>query len=101
MKLGTLLSRFLLKSSKICAPEHVTDRSLLGEFFFFFKTFILIRKLSIKFSLSSVLMMIQQTGPHFLISKNRNLVKNVFPADCEKQGPRWHGGLVCLHLALS
>ena len=45
-------------------------------------------------------MMIHETGPHFLINKNRNLVKNLFPADCEKQDPRWRGGLICLHIIL-
>lgn len=48
----------------------------------------------------TVLMMIHETGPHFLINKNRNLVKNLFPADCEKQNPRWHGDLICLHIVL-
>lgn len=36
----------------------------------------------------TVLMMIQQTAPHFFVNINSNLMKNVFPADCEKQGPR-------------
>lgn len=83
-ELGTAV-KFLRVRSKVpqTAQEPLTDPLLLGEF----------KK---RHSLTSgsysstfpypvtILMMIQQTAPQFLINKNSNLMKNVFPAACEK-----------------